>query len=226
MKKLLIFVLMFFAFPCMAGEHARHFLQIVLNNMQENYQHSIGVPPGRYNLYVHKDGKKEAVYDSVTGKLVNDPVNRGSYNYFPYQMGVKHFLYDRFPWLHLGNSREDTSSYEDRLMAWIDDFAVSFEKLCRVRPALLEGAQSTFSEDKIFADIMEKIFSSFLSDARIEKMLSSNSCMLFESFKKGNREDLLYFKKALTENFKNGPLTESQVDALYYAKIPRPKEFE
>ena len=125
MKKIFVFILAFFVFPAVAGNHARNFLQVVLNNMQENYQHSIGVPFGNYVMYVHKNGKKEAVYDKESGYRVDDPINRGDYNYFPYEMGVRHFLYDRFRWLNLGHlPEEDTSSYQDRVMAWIDDFAV------------------------------------------------------------------------------------------------------
>ncbi|MBR6412862.1 MAG: hypothetical protein IKS41_06875 [Alphaproteobacteria bacterium] len=225
MKKILLFIFVFFALPCMAGNHAREFLQIVLNNMQENYQHSIGIPLGQYSLYVDKEGKREAVYDTRTGQLVTDPVNRGSYNYFPYRLGIKHFLYDSYPWLNLGNSRDDTSTYQERLDAWLDDFVVSFEKVCRVKSSLLDASTVSFTEDKVFADLMEEIFVSFLSDERMEKLLSSKPCQMFDKFEKGNKADLLYLKKTLTDNFKDTPLSEAEVDELY-AKMPRPKEFK
>ncbi len=227
MKKILTFILIFISVPCIAGEYTRNFLQIVLNNMQENYQHSIGVPLGRYVLYVDKEGKREAVYDTKNGgNLVTDPVNQGSYNYFPYQQGIKHFLYDSFVWLNIGNSDNDTSSYHDRLMAWIDDFAVSFEKVCRVNPSLLRVGRDKFEEDTIFANTMETIFKSILLDTHLENTLSSNPCILFDNFKNGNQDGLLYLREALIENFKTGPLTPKEVDELYYSKMPQPEEFK
>ena len=224
MKKLLIFVFVFFAFPCFAGDHARNFLQVVLNNMDENYQHHIGVSLGRYEVYVNEDGR-EFVYDPIKSKPVDDPVNAGSYNYYPYHMGIKHFIYDRYPWLHLGNKPNEPSSYQDRLNAWIDDFIVSFERVCREQPALLKDSKVSFDEEKVFSDMMERIFSSFLADARIEKMLSSNPCGLIASAKDKKGKDILYIRQALKENFKNGPLSAFVMN-VYFASIPKPNQLK
>lgn len=225
MKKLLvIFIVLFFAYPCIAGNHTRHFLQEVLNNMEENYQHHIGVKPGRYEIYVNKDGR-EFVYDPIHKKPVDDPINQGSYNYFPYHMGIKHFIYDRYPWLHLGNTKNEKSTYQDRLNAWIDDFIVSYEKVCREQPALLKGSKASFDEEKLFSNMMERIFASFLKDEYIEKMLSSNPCKSIVSSKSKKKKDVLYIIQALKENFKNGPLSSFAM-AIYFAKIPKPNQLK
>ena len=224
MTKFLVVVFVFFTFPCFAGDYARNFLEVVLNNMEERYQHSIGVPLGRYEVYVNDDGR-EFVYDTAKKKPVEDPTNKGDYNYYQYEQGVKHFIYDRYPWLNLGNAREDPSSYQDRLNAWMDDFEASFKKVCRKQSKLLKKSKKSFKEDKIFANMMEKIFSEFLSDERVEKLLYSNPCGVIEASDMGNKKKLHYIMKVLRKDFKDGPLTEAQMN-LYFAIIPKPKQLK
>ena len=69
-------------------------------------------------LYLHKDGHKEAVYDAG-GKLVEDGINDGSYNYaHPVKEPLKHFNQDTLPWILWGSSRADPTSVKERLEAY------------------------------------------------------------------------------------------------------------
>jgi len=70
--------------------------------------HQIGDGNEGNKKYLSPDGKREAVYDSK-GKLVQDPVNTGTYNIVPAQTSMAgHFLTDVLPYLIWGNSPEDT----------------------------------------------------------------------------------------------------------------------
>ncbi len=68
-------------------------------------------------VYLKKDGHSEAVFDK-SGKLVTN-YNAGSYNYYSYKENpIKHFSYDILPWLAWGSTRDDPTSYKERLFAY------------------------------------------------------------------------------------------------------------
>lgn len=74
--------------------------------------HQIG-PGNEGNVkYVSPDGHSEAVYNN--GKLVIDPVNRGTFNVFGPEYAVRHGIFDVVPWLLWGNSWDDPTSPLDR----------------------------------------------------------------------------------------------------------------
>lgn len=80
-------------------------------------------------VFLHKDGHKEAVYDG-SGKLVNDCLNQGSYNYYhPYQYPLGHFTADILPWLIFGNCRNDPSTKEQRIKAYVSDLRLGFSQV-------------------------------------------------------------------------------------------------
>jgi len=69
-------------------------------------------------VFRHTDGHREAVYDK-DGKLVQDGINDGSYNYaHPVEEPLKHFNRDILPWILWGNSRTDPTTVEERLDAY------------------------------------------------------------------------------------------------------------
>ncbi len=71
-------------------------------------------------VYVFEDGR-EAVYDAQ-GKLVTDPTNKGSYNYYNrVKEPLAHFAKDSDPWLKWGNARNDPSTPDQRLTAYLKD---------------------------------------------------------------------------------------------------------
>jgi RHS repeat-associated protein len=64
--------------------------------------------------FISPSGKCEAVYD-VKGKLVTDPVNSGTYNFYNYKRDpLKHYLYDVVPYYKWGNSPSDPTTEQER----------------------------------------------------------------------------------------------------------------
>ena len=71
-------------------------------------------------VFVHDSGG-ELVFDK-DGNLVKDCENKGSYNYAHYRREpLLHFSVDILPWLRWGNCREDTTTQEQRVNAYIRD---------------------------------------------------------------------------------------------------------
>jgi hypothetical protein len=69
-------------------------------------------------VFLHTDGHREAVYDRK-GKLVQDGINDGSYNYaHPIEEPLKHFNRDILPWILWGNSNSDPTTVKERLDAY------------------------------------------------------------------------------------------------------------
>jgi hypothetical protein len=72
-------------------------------------------------VFVSEDGHKEAVYGE-DGKLVQDGINDGSYNYYhPSEEPLRHFSFDISPWIMWGNSREDSTTVKSRIYAYMGD---------------------------------------------------------------------------------------------------------
>lgn len=86
-------------------------INYILKHTYENSIHNMRVET-KNTVYVSKDGK-EAVYDA-DGNLVTD-YNRGTYNYASYEKPVDKFLLDFLPWILYGVSRDDPTSFEERL---------------------------------------------------------------------------------------------------------------
>ena len=98
-----------------------NFIYNVLINTSEIYSHNLGEVTTN-KVYLDKDGHKEAVYDNQ-GNLVTDDVNKGSYNYFPkIKFPFQHFNFDILIWIKWGNSQKDSSTIEERVNAFSNDF--------------------------------------------------------------------------------------------------------
>ena len=107
------------------------FIFTVLSNTQELHIHQMNGEI--YNeVYIHDEGH-EAVFRfdhdekgkkiDGTGKLVTDCLNQGSFNYYhPYKAPLGHFAFDILPWLMWGNCKEDPSTLNQRIEAYMLDF--------------------------------------------------------------------------------------------------------
>ncbi len=68
------------------------------------------------NKYISADGKKEIVFNEK-GEVVKDPVNMGTYNYAdPEEHPVQHFFKDMLPYWVLGNSSDDPTTFDERVL--------------------------------------------------------------------------------------------------------------
>ena len=77
----------------------------------------------RYKKFVHKNGQLEVIIDTLDGNLstddysriVRDPTNAGTYNYYaPREDGLKHLVYDVDPYIDFGNGKNDKTNLGNR----------------------------------------------------------------------------------------------------------------
>ncbi|WP_298971556.1 hypothetical protein [uncultured Psychrobacter sp.] len=77
----------------------------------------------RYKKFVHKNGQFEVIIDTLDGNLskddysriVRDPTNAGTYNYYaPRDDGLKHLVYDVDPYIDFGSGKNDRTDLGDR----------------------------------------------------------------------------------------------------------------
>jgi hypothetical protein len=98
-----------------------------LANTSEIEIHRINGADANVN-FLSKDGHNEAVYDGAS-KLVTDLVNEGSYNYaHPVLDPLGHFTVDILPWIELGASRQDPTSKQTRLGAYLEDLRAGLHR--------------------------------------------------------------------------------------------------
>ncbi len=95
-------------------------IYLILQNTSEHYIHNLNGAIGN-EVYLHVDGHKEAVYDP-NGKLVQDGINDGSYNYYDRKKEpLKHFSFDTHPWIIWGASKKDVTSQQERIFGLVSD---------------------------------------------------------------------------------------------------------
>ncbi|WP_438464090.1 hypothetical protein [Marinomonas sp. PE14-40] len=128
----------------------------ILANTQELHSHQMN---GEIHnqVYLHKDGHKEAVFKfdiddngkaiDGTGSLVTDCINQASFNYYhPYEQPLGHFSVDTLPWLLWGNCRNDPSTKEQRVAAFIKDFSMGFERVISGKQGFYLPRNFSFSD--------------------------------------------------------------------------------
>ena len=94
----------------------------ILSNTPELNIHRMNGQEGN-QVYVHESGA-EIVFD-VDENKVSDPVNQGSYNYYnAVEEPLAHFAKDSHPWLKWGNTRDDPSTKDQRLTAYLKDLKI------------------------------------------------------------------------------------------------------
>lgn len=92
----------------------------ILKYSCETAQHNMRGASGNV-VCIHVDGHQEAVFDAA-GKLVTDDANKASYNYGdPGRQPLRHFLLDTVPWIILGNTRNDPTTFGERFGTWTRD---------------------------------------------------------------------------------------------------------
>ena len=70
--------------------------------------HKQGPKENRRNQkWVSPSGKCEVVYDETGTEIVTDPVNMGTYNFFPASDAENHYKYDVKPYILWGNTPDD-----------------------------------------------------------------------------------------------------------------------
>jgi hypothetical protein len=100
-------------------------INYILKNTYENNIHRMrGETENR--VYTNEDGR-EAVFDK-NGNLVTNSYNRGSYNYASYNRPIDKFILDIAPWLEWGNTRDDPTSFEERLYYYTLDLNYGIQK--------------------------------------------------------------------------------------------------
>jgi len=163
----------------------------VLAHTQELRIHQMNGAEGN-QVFLHKDGHKEAVYDN-SGNLVKDCLNQGSYNYHhPYKFPLAHFTADIMPWLIYGNCRNDPSTREQRISAYVSDLRLGFEQV-------LKNNQGYYLPEKFnFQGYGQSVAVSFYLNAL------SKAGFDFKSFVPkniNNKEQQVQFFKALENGF-------------------------
>ena len=101
---------------------------------KENYDfdvpsdyHQHGVPDNSNRKVVSPDGHSEYVYDK-NDDLVEDPANKGTYNYYSPDNWFGHSLFDILPYLLWGNSEDDPTGWLDRAYPWGENKDCGYEK--------------------------------------------------------------------------------------------------
>lgn len=103
-----------------------NFIFVTLANTYEVNIHRMNGETGN-QVVTDPQGHSEAVYDE-DGKLVTDCANMGSYNYHNAQSeALRHFAFDTWPWIEFGNCREDPTTAEQRIEAYLKDLKSSLE---------------------------------------------------------------------------------------------------
>lgn len=167
-------------------------IYLFLKNNPEVHIHNLKGAKGNV-VYLSKDGHQEAVYDK-NGILVKDNINRGSYNYAsPIDKPLDHFILDIQPWIEWGNSPDDITTKEERILAYVEDLVEGVVITLPLKKELKKLSKIKWKKEEIetlaiFYQIIElgkieKIFS--LYDMKINMITKEDINEVFEGLKKG-----------------------------------------
>jgi hypothetical protein len=116
-------------------------INFILRNTYEINTHKMR-GENENQVYIDNEGHQEAVYDK-NGNLVTNSYNQGSYNYASVEdEPIQHFLLDIAPWLKWGNTRDDPTSFEERLYYYTYDLDNGIQKY------IFEGSKEQLEEIK------------------------------------------------------------------------------
>lgn len=118
-------------------------IHYILRHTSENNIHKMR-GESRNEVYINEDrdehGYSEAVYDEY-GQLVTNSYNQASFNFYLYKTEpIKHFGYDILPWLDMGNTRDDPTSFVERLHYYTLDLNIG------IQTYIFNGSVSDFKE--------------------------------------------------------------------------------
>ena len=86
------------------------------------------------NQVYTKDTGEEAVFDGKGNRVTNE-WNKGSFNYGSYDEPIDKFALDIWPWLILGNSRKDPTTFDERFYHYLWDLDLEYKNtsFCKTR---------------------------------------------------------------------------------------------
>ena len=136
-------------------------IRYVLKNTYENNIHRMRGETDN-TVYTNQDGQ-EAVYDADE-KLVTNSYNQGSFNYyFNEDEPIKKFIFDIAPWLLLGNTKDDPTTFEERLYYYTLDLDIGIQSY------IFDGSDETLeavpfdelskNEKEVYYVFLELLFS-------------------------------------------------------------------
>ncbi len=97
-------------------------------------------------VLLHKDGHREAVY-SGDGSLVDSCPNKGTYNFYhPRKTPLGHFAADILPWLVEGSCKDDPSTVDQRVEAYVLDLMIGFDRALNSGHGFFLPVNFTFKE--------------------------------------------------------------------------------
>ena len=163
-------------------------LNYILKNTFENNIHKMrGETENR--VYTNKDGR-EAVFDK-NGQPIENPWNRGSYNFAPYSEPVRKFTLDIWPWLHDGNSPDDPTDIEERFYYYLLDldYGVQSYIFLKDRDTLEEIKYSELSENE---KVVYKFFEYLIFNPSYKHKLDAKGIKLYQ---KSKESYVRYFKQ-------------------------------
>uniref|UniRef100_UPI0026ED7B29 hypothetical protein n=1 Tax=Alcanivorax jadensis TaxID=64988 RepID=UPI0026ED7B29 len=100
--------------------------------------------PGKWLIESPDYGK---VGEFFRGSLVRDCENKGSFNYkHPQREPLGHFTQDILPWIKWGNCREDTTTREQRISAYVMDVELGLERLRANQPGYYLPSDFSFQK--------------------------------------------------------------------------------
>lgn len=99
-------------------------INYILKNTYENNIHKMRGEDD--NVVYTKDTGEEVVFDK-NKQLVTNAWNKGSYNYGNYNKPIEKFMLDIWPWLNWGNTRDDPTTFEERLYYYIMDLDIGIQ---------------------------------------------------------------------------------------------------
>jgi len=82
----------------------------------DNIYHQFSSPDESNRKFISRDGRREIVFDKY-GNLVTDPRDIGSYN--TGNTWLRHILFDVIPYVVMGDTKADTTTFRQRLRVTI-----------------------------------------------------------------------------------------------------------
>ncbi|PTY36493.1 hypothetical protein BGP77_04125 [Saccharospirillum sp. MSK14-1] len=103
------------------------FIYTVLYNTTEVWTHRMNGEVGN-TVFIHDSGG-ELVFDE-NQQRVESCENMGSFNYAHYKREpLAHFTVDSLPWLTWGNCRQDSTTLQQRIEAYMKDFEIGLRQV-------------------------------------------------------------------------------------------------
>ncbi|MCQ2604123.1 MAG: hypothetical protein MJ215_03655 [Spirochaetia bacterium] len=165
-------------------------LNYILKNTFENNIHKMRGETGN-KVYTKEDGR-EAVFDK-NGQPVENPWNRGNYNFASYSEPVLKFTLDIWPWLYYGNSPDDPTDIEERFYYYLFDLDNGIQSYIFLEDkSILEKMK--YSELVENEKVVYKFFEYLIFNPSYKHKLDAKGIKLYQ---KSKESYVRYFKQLL-----------------------------